>query len=71
VVVGDVEPLRLLILVGVDQLLCQVLLRGVFSHLDAGSSDYPGVVGAWLGLHAEELPEEYPVGLMPKKASQK
>jgi hypothetical protein len=31
--------------------------------LDAGSSDYSGVIGARLGLHTEELPEEYPVGL--------
>jgi hypothetical protein len=26
-----------------------------------------GVVGARLGLHAEELPEEYPVGLDPQE----
>jgi hypothetical protein len=50
-------------LVGVDQLVRQVLLRGVLAHLDAGPSDYSGVVGARLGLHAEKLPEEYPVGL--------
>jgi hypothetical protein len=31
--------------------------------LDAGSPDYSLVIGAWLGLHTEELPEEYPVGL--------
>jgi hypothetical protein len=30
--------------------------------LDVGSSNYSGVVGARLGLHAEELPEEYLVG---------
>jgi hypothetical protein len=65
VVVGDVELLRLPILVGFDQLVRQVLLRGVLTHLDAGSSDYSGVVGARLGLHAEELPEEYPVGFDP------
>jgi hypothetical protein len=63
VVVGDVEPLRLPVLVGVDQLIRQVLLGGILSHLDAGSSNYSGVVGARLGLHSEELPEEYPVGL--------
>jgi hypothetical protein len=64
-VVGDVEPLRLPILVGVDQLVRQVLLRDVLAHLDAGPSDYSGVVSARLGLHAEELPEKYPVGLDP------
>jgi hypothetical protein len=30
--------------------------------LDVGSSNYSGVVGARLGLHAEELTEEYLVG---------
>jgi hypothetical protein len=63
VVVRDVEPLRLPILVGVDQFVRQVLLGGVFSHLDAVSSNYSRVVGARLGLHSEELPEKYPVGL--------
>jgi heme A synthase len=67
VVVGDVEPLRLLVLVGVDQLVRQVLLGGVLAHLDAGPSDYSLVVGAWLGLHAEELPEQYLVGLNPQE----
>jgi hypothetical protein len=68
VVVGDVELLRLPILVGVDQLVHQVLLRCVLAHLDAGPSDYSGVVGALLGLHAEELPEEYPVGFDPQES---
>jgi hypothetical protein len=67
VVVGDVEPLRIPVLVGVDQLVCQVLLRGVLAHLDAGPSDYSGVVGTRLGLHAEELPKEYLVGLDPQE----
>jgi hypothetical protein len=71
VVVGDIKPLLLPILIGVKQLVRQVLFRGVLAHLDAGPSDYSGVVGARLGLHAEEVPEEYPVGLDPKKASQK
>jgi hypothetical protein len=26
-----------------------------------------GVVGAWLGLHSEEFPEKYPVGLDPQE----
>jgi hypothetical protein len=55
-------------LVGVDQLARQVLLRGVLAHLDADSSDYSGVVGARLGHHAEELPEEYPVGFDPQES---
>jgi hypothetical protein len=65
VVVGDVEPFRLLILVGVDELVQQVLLDGVFTHLDAGSSDYSWVVGARLRLQLEELSEQVPVGLDP------
>jgi hypothetical protein len=65
-VVGDVEPLRLPILVGVDQLVGEVLLSGVFSHLDPGSP-YLGIVGARLGLHLEEFPEKYPVGLDPQE----
>jgi hypothetical protein len=67
VVVGDVEPLRLLILVAADQLVRKVLLCGVLAHLDAGSSNYSGVVGTWLGLHSEKLPEEYPVGFDPQE----
>jgi hypothetical protein len=63
--VGDVEPLRLLVLVGVDQLVRQVLLRGVLAHMDAGPSNYSRVVGARLGLHAKEFSEQYPVGLDP------
>jgi hypothetical protein len=68
VVIGDVEPLRFPILVGVDQLVRQVLLRNVLAHLDTGPSDYSGVVGARLGLHAKELPEEYPVGFDPQES---
>jgi hypothetical protein len=44
-------------LAGVNQLVCQVLLGGIFAHLDPGPSDYFWVVGAWLGLHAKELSE--------------
>jgi hypothetical protein len=68
VVVGDVEPLQLQILVGVDQLVRQVLLCSILPHLDAGPSDYSGVIGARLGLHAEQLPEEYPVGFDPQES---
>jgi hypothetical protein len=42
-------------MVGVDQLVRQVLLGSVLAHLDAGPSDY--VIGAQQGLHAEEHPE--------------
>jgi hypothetical protein len=65
VVVGDVEPFRLPILVGVDELVREVLLGGVFAHLDVGSSDYSWIVGARLRLHAEELLKQHPVGLDP------
>jgi hypothetical protein len=71
VVVGDVEPLRLPILVGVDQLVRKVLLRGVLAHLDAGSSNYSGVVGTRLGLQSENFRKSTQWGLIPKKASQK
>jgi hypothetical protein len=67
VVVGDVEPLQLVVLVGVDQLVRQVLLIGVLMHLDVGRFDYLWVVGAQLGLHAEELSEQYPVGIDPQE----
>jgi hypothetical protein len=67
VVVGDVEPLQLVVLVGVDQLVRQVLLIGVLMHLDVGRFDYSWVVGARLGLHAEELSEQYPVGIDPQE----
>jgi hypothetical protein len=38
------------------------LVSCVFSHLNVCSTDYSWVVRAWLRLHSEELPEEYPVG---------
>jgi hypothetical protein len=65
VVVGDVEPLRLIVLIGVDKFVRQVQLDGIFSHLDAGSTNYSWVVGAWLWLQAEEFPKQDPVGLDP------
>jgi hypothetical protein len=54
-------------LVGVDQLVRGVLLRGILAHLDAGSPNYSGVVGARLGLHSKKLPEEYLVGFDPQE----
>jgi hypothetical protein len=65
--VGDVAPFLLPILVGVDQLVRKVLLRGILAHLDAGSPNYSGFVGTWLGLHSEKLLEEYPVGFDPQE----
>jgi hypothetical protein len=55
--VGDVKPLRLPILVQVDDFVRQVLVGCVFSHLDAGSTDYSWVVGARLRLQVEEFLE--------------
>jgi hypothetical protein len=52
-------------LVGVDKLVRQVLLGSVLAHLDAGSTNYSWVVGAWLRLQAKEFPEQDPVGLDP------
>jgi hypothetical protein len=51
--------------VRVDELIRQVLIGGVFTHLNASSSDYSRVVGAQLRLHTEEFPEQYPVGFDP------
>jgi hypothetical protein len=45
----------------------QVLVGCVFLHLDAGSTDYSWVVGAWLRLQAEEFLEQDPVGLDPQE----
>jgi hypothetical protein len=43
-------------LIGIYQLVGEVLL---------GGTDYPGVAGAGLRLHPEELPEQDPMGLDP------
>jgi hypothetical protein len=45
------------------------LVSCVFSRLNARSTDYSRVIGAWLRLHSEELPEEYPVEFDPHKGS--
>jgi hypothetical protein len=65
VVVCDIKPLGLPVLVRVDELVRQVLVGRVFSHLDASPSDYSWVAGAGLWLHTEEFPEQDPVGLDP------
>jgi hypothetical protein len=54
-------------MVGVDELVREVLLGGVLPHLDPCSTDYSRVVGARLRLHPEELPEQDPVGLDPQE----
>jgi hypothetical protein len=54
-------------LIGIDQLICQVLLGGVFTHLDVGPSDYSWVVSARLGIHAEELSKLHLVWLDPQE----
>jgi hypothetical protein len=65
VVVRDVKPLGLPVLVRVDELIRQVLVGGVFMHLNASCSDYSQVVGARLQLHTEEFSEQYLVGFDP------
>jgi hypothetical protein len=63
VVITDIEPFGLLVLVRINKLVRQILVGRVFSHLNASSSDYSRVVGTWLRLQTEELPEQDPVGL--------
>jgi hypothetical protein len=48
-------------------LIRQVLVSGVFTHLNASSSDYSRVVGARLRLHTEEFLKQYSVGFDPHK----
>jgi hypothetical protein len=67
-VVRDVEPLCLPVLIGVYELVREVLLGGVLPHLDPRSSDYPRVAGVGLRLQPEELPEHDPMGLDPQKS---
>jgi hypothetical protein len=71
VVVAHVEPPCLPILIGVYQLVGQVLPDGIFTHLHPGSSNYSGAICSWLGLHPEEFGDQDPVGLDPMNASQK
>jgi hypothetical protein len=65
VVVRDIKPLRLPVLVSVDEFVRQVLFGSVFTHLNVGSSDYSWVVGTRLRLQLEELPEQNPMGFDP------
>jgi hypothetical protein len=55
------------VLVGVNELVREVLLGSVLPHLDSCSTNYSRVAGARLRLHPEELPEQDPVGLDPQK----
>jgi hypothetical protein len=71
VVIRDIKPLGLPFLVRVDELVRQLLVGSIFTHLNAGSSDYSRVVGARLRLHTEKFSEQDPVGFDPHKASQK
>jgi hypothetical protein len=71
VVVADVEPLQLPILVGVYQLIQQVLPDSSFTHLHPGTSDYPRVICASLGLLPKELLNKIQWGLITMNASQK
>jgi hypothetical protein len=70
-VVRDVELFGLPVLIGVYELVREVLLGGVLLHLDTRSSDYPRVAGAGLRLHPENFRNKIQWGLIPKKASQK
>jgi hypothetical protein len=63
VVITDTEPFGLLVLVRINEFVRQVLVGRILSHLNANPSDYSWVVGAWLRLQTEELPEQDPVGL--------
>jgi hypothetical protein len=67
VVVADVKPLHLPILIGVNKLVRQVLVGGVFPHLDLGTSDYSRIIYAWLRLHLKEILKQNLVGLDPHK----
>jgi hypothetical protein len=55
-------------LIGINQLVREVLLRGILPHLDPSSPHYSGTAGARLGLHPKELPEQDPMGLDPQES---
>jgi hypothetical protein len=58
-------------MVRVNEFVRQVLVGGIFTHLNVGSSDYSRVIGARLRLHTEKLWNNIQWGLIPTKASQK
>jgi hypothetical protein len=63
VVVSDIEPFGLPVLVRINELVRQVLVGRILSHLNASPSDYSWAIGAWLRLSTKKLPEQDPVGL--------
>jgi hypothetical protein len=67
-VVADIKPLGLPILVQFYQLVAQVLVSSVFTHLDSGTFDYSRVRGTRLRLQSEEFAEQDPVGLDTHKS---
>jgi hypothetical protein len=53
--VADVEPLSLLVLVRLYQHVGQVLVGGIFTHLDTSTSDYSWIISARLRLQPKKL----------------
>jgi hypothetical protein len=70
-VVRDVEPPRLPIGVGVDELVREVLLGGVLPHLDVGSPYYSGLLALGCGFTRKNFRNRIQWGLIPRNASQK
>jgi hypothetical protein len=64
-VVADIKPLGLPVLVQFYQLVAQVLVGSVFTHLDSGTFDYSRVQ---LRLQSEEFAEQDLVGLDTHKS---
>jgi hypothetical protein len=71
VVVRDIKPLGLLVLVRVNEFVRQVVISGIFTHLDSGSSNYSRVLGARLRFRRKNFQNKIQWGLIPTKASQK
>jgi hypothetical protein len=62
-VVTNIEPFRLLVLVRPNELVRQVLVGRVFSHLNTNTSDHSRVVASWLWLQSEEFSKQDSMGL--------
>jgi hypothetical protein len=54
-------------LIGINQLVGEVLLCRVLPHLDPRSFDYSRIAGTGLRLHPEDLPEQDPMRLDPQE----
>jgi hypothetical protein len=65
--VVHIEPPLFPVLVGVDELVRQVLSNDIFTHLDSDTANYSQVIRAGLGLQPEEFLKHYPVQLDPHK----